>query len=70
MEAIQSNKYPITRRLFAIIKQDDSIDAQAGESYANLLLTDEGQKCIEKLGFVPMRSPQSNDNTLCKNIEE
>ncbi len=70
MEAIQSNKYPITRRLFAIIKQDDSIDAQAGESYANLLLTDEGQKCMEKLGFVPIRTPKSDDTTLCQDIEE
>jgi ABC-type phosphate transport system substrate-binding protein len=70
IEAIQSNEYPITRRLFAIIKQDGSIDEEAGEAYANLLLTDEGQKCVEKLGFVPIRSPNSNDTTLCQNMEE
>jgi phosphate transport system substrate-binding protein len=53
--AFQKGEYPITRRLFVIIKQNGQLDEQAGEAYANLLLTDQGQKLIEKAGFVPLR---------------
>ncbi|MDY6806551.1 MAG: substrate-binding domain-containing protein [Cyanobacteriota bacterium] len=69
IEAIQSGEYQITRNLYAIVKQDGSIDEEAGEAYVNLLLTDEGQNCIQNLGFVPIRSPESDDNTLCTDIE-
>jgi len=47
--------YPITRRLFVIIRQDGKEDEQAGEAYANLLLSDEGQQLVEQAGFVPLR---------------
>jgi phosphate transport system substrate-binding protein len=53
--AFQSNKYPITRRLFVIIKQNGQIDQQAGEAYANLLLTNQGQESIANTGFVRLR---------------
>ncbi len=53
--AFQKGEYPITRRLFVIIKQNGQLDEQAGEAYANLLLTDQGQELIEKAGFVPLR---------------
>lgn len=53
--AFQSGEYPITRRLFVIIKQDGEIDQQAGEAYAKLLLTAQGQKLIAKAGFVSIR---------------
>lgn len=53
--AFQKGEYPITRRLFVIIKQNGQLDEQAGEAYADLLLTDQGQKLIEKAGFVPLR---------------
>ncbi len=56
IKAFQNGEYPLTRRLFAIVKQDGQIDEQAGEAYARLLLTDEGQKLIEKAGFIPIRS--------------
>jgi phosphate transport system substrate-binding protein len=51
----QSGEYPITRRLFVIVKQNNQSDQQAGEAYANLLLTDEGQELIAKAGFVRIR---------------
>jgi phosphate transport system substrate-binding protein len=51
-EAIQSGKYPLTRRMVVVVKQDGQIDQQAGEAYANLLLTAQGQELIEKAGFV------------------
>lgn len=53
--AFQDGTYPITRRLFVIIKEDNSLDAKAGRAYADLLLTDQGQAAIEKAGFVRLR---------------
>ncbi len=51
----QTGDYPITRRLFVIVKQNGQIDQQAGETYANLLLTEQGQKLINQAGFVRIR---------------
>jgi phosphate transport system substrate-binding protein len=52
---IQSGEYPLTRRLFVIIKQNGQPDQQAGEAYANLLLTNQGQDLLTKAGFVRLR---------------
>jgi ABC-type phosphate transport system substrate-binding protein len=54
-EAFRSGTYPLTRRLFIMIRRDGSIDEQAGIAYSNFLLSKEGQKIIEKAGFVPLR---------------
>lgn len=54
-DALQSGEYPITRRLFVIVKQDGQVDEQAGEAYANLLLTNQGQSLLSELGFVRIR---------------
>ncbi len=53
--AFQSGQYPITRRLFVIVKQNGESDQQAGIAYANLLLTTQGQELITKAGFVSIR---------------
>lgn len=53
--AFQNGQYPITRRLFVIVKQNGQSDQQAGEAYANLLLTTQGQELIAKTGFVSIR---------------
>ncbi len=53
--AFQDGSYPITRRLFVIVKEDGSLDAQAGRAYANLLLTNQGQAAIEQTGYVRLR---------------
>lgn len=53
--ALTDNTYPITRRLFIVIKRDGKIDEQAGLAYANLILSDEGQQLVEQAGFVPIR---------------
>lgn len=53
-EAFKNGDYPITRRLFIIVKGDGSQDQIAGEKYAELLLTKEGQKLIQDAGFVPI----------------
>ena len=53
--AFQSGKYPITRNLFVIVKLNGQADQQAGEAYANLLLTQQGQQLLEEAGFVRIR---------------
>lgn len=55
IDALRSNNYPLTRRLFVIVKQNGQPDQQAGEAYANLLLTRQGQDLLQKAGFVPIR---------------
>ena len=54
-QAFRRGDYPITRNLFVIVKQNVSVDQQAGEAYANWLLTSQGQELIEKTGFVKIR---------------
>jgi phosphate transport system substrate-binding protein len=53
--AFQNGTYPITRQLFVIVKQNGQSDQKAGEAYANLLLTTQGQELISKAGFVRIR---------------
>ena len=55
LEAFKKDEYPMTRRLFVIVKQNGQIDEQAGLAYAKLLLTEEGQKLISEAGFVRIR---------------
>jgi len=54
-EAFIQGKYPLTRRLRVIFREDGSIDQKAGEAYANLLLTPQGQYLLEKSGFAPLQ---------------
>ncbi|NET00344.1 MAG: PstS family phosphate ABC transporter substrate-binding protein [Sphaerospermopsis sp. SIO1G1] len=55
IQAFKSGKYPITRNLFVIVKQNGQTEEQAGVAYANLLLTEQGQELITKAGFVKIR---------------
>jgi phosphate transport system substrate-binding protein len=54
-DAIQDGSYPITRRLFVIIRRDGRLDEQAGVAYANLMLSKEGQDLVRAAGFAPVR---------------
>jgi phosphate transport system substrate-binding protein len=54
LNAFRSNSYPLTRRLFVVVREDGTIEEEAGIAYANLLLTNEGQQIIEQAGFVPL----------------
>jgi phosphate transport system substrate-binding protein len=54
-QAFRSGDYAITRNLFVIVKQNGQTDQQAGEAYANWLLTPQGQELIEKAGFVRIK---------------
>ncbi|MFE4104804.1 PstS family phosphate ABC transporter substrate-binding protein [Almyronema epifaneia] len=53
--AFRDGTYPITRRLFVVIKQDGQSDQQAGEAYAQLLLSNQGQTLLNQAGFVQIR---------------
>jgi phosphate transport system substrate-binding protein len=55
IEAFQSGKYPITRNLFVVVKQNGQTEQLAGDAYANLLLTEQGQELIAQAGFVKIR---------------
>ncbi len=49
--AFQKGEYPITRKLFVVVKENNSIEQEAGKAYANWLLQSEAQQLIEKAGF-------------------
>jgi serine/threonine protein kinase len=51
-EVVKSQEYPLTRQIYVIITTDDPNRQTAGEAYANLLRTKEGQNLLEKAGFV------------------
>lgn len=55
MPAFNSGAYPLSRRLSVVIKQNSKRQQKAGEAYANLLLTNQGQELIEKVGFLRIR---------------
>lgn len=53
--AFRNGDYPLTRRLFVVVKADGSTDEAAGRAYVNMLLSSEGQTLIEEAGFVGIR---------------
>lgn len=53
--AVRDASYPLTRRRFIVFRQDGTIDQLAGEAYANMLLSKEGQQIVEKAGLIPLR---------------
>jgi phosphate transport system substrate-binding protein len=58
LKVFKSGKYPrdLSDTLYVVVKEDGQIGQQAGEAYANLLLSNEGQKLLEAAGFVGIRS--------------
>lgn len=59
-EVFRSGEYPITRRLFVIVKQNGQTEQQVGTAYANLLLTSQGQELLTKSGFISIRDANSS----------
>ena len=55
LAGFRNGEYPLTRRLFVIVKKDGSPDQLAGEAYARLILTDRGQQLVREAGFVNIR---------------
>ncbi|MGC1393092.1 MAG: substrate-binding domain-containing protein [Coleofasciculaceae cyanobacterium] len=54
-EAFTSGKYPLSRPLTVVVKQNGKEEQRAGEAYSQLLLTTEGQELITKTGFIGVR---------------
>ena len=46
--------YPLTRRLFIVIRKDETPDLLAGKAYTQMILSQQGQKIVEASGFVPL----------------
>ncbi|NET50076.1 MAG: phosphate ABC transporter substrate-binding protein [Merismopedia sp. SIO2A8] len=53
--ALLDGSYPITRQLLVIIKDNGQVEQQAGEAYAALLLSQQGQALLTPSGFVSIR---------------
>ena len=53
--AFKDSSYPMTRRLFIVIRRDGSSDETAGSAYINMVLSREGQAIVEKAGYVAIR---------------
>jgi serine/threonine protein kinase len=49
---IRNQDYPLTRKIYVIIKADGTDRQKAGYAYAKLLKTKQGQDLLEKAGFV------------------
>jgi serine/threonine protein kinase len=55
-KVIKNQDYPLTRKIYVIIKADGTDRQKAGEAYVNLLKTKQGQDLLEKAGFVSIRN--------------
>jgi serine/threonine protein kinase len=53
--------YPdkLTGSLYVVIKKDSGLHEQAGITVANMFLSDEGQKLVQDMGFIPVRKIES-----------
>ncbi|MDJ0717535.1 MAG: PstS family phosphate ABC transporter substrate-binding protein [Prochloraceae cyanobacterium] len=54
-QVFHNGSYPLLRDLYVIMKQNGGIEEEVGKAYASLLLSKEGQRLIQKTGFVPIR---------------
>ncbi len=52
IKALRTVQYPLTHYLYVVFKENDK--SQIGQTYANFLLTPQGQKLIGKTGFTPL----------------
>ena len=54
-EVLLDGSYPITRRLTVVVKENGQLDEQAGNAYAEMILSEEGQQLLGLSGFVRIR---------------
>ena len=54
-QALLDGSYPLIRRIFIIFREDGHLDELAGKAYIDLLLSTEGQRLIEEVGYLPIR---------------
>ena len=53
-KALRTAQYPLTHYLYVVFLQNEGDKSQVGRTYANFLLTPQGQKLITKTGFIPL----------------
>jgi serine/threonine protein kinase/ABC-type phosphate transport system substrate-binding protein len=51
-EVVRKQEYPLTRKIYVIVKADGTDRQKAGEAYVNLLKTKQGQVLLGKAGFI------------------
>lgn len=51
-KALRAADYPLTHYLYVVFLQNEEEASQIGQTYANFLLTPQGQKLINKTGFI------------------
>ena len=51
-KALRTAEYPLTHYLYVVFLQNEGETSQIGQTYANFLLTPQGQKLINKTGFI------------------
>lgn len=54
-QALLNGTYPLIKRIFVIIREDGELDELAGKAYVNMLLSDQGQKLVDRAGYLPIR---------------
>ena len=54
LELFKNGSYPLTRRLFVVVRRDGTPDYLAGKAYIQMLLSTEGQEIVKESGFVPL----------------
>ena len=60
LKGFRSGTYPLTRRIFLVYREDGTLDRKAGIAYSNYINSPEGQKTVEKSGFVPIYKIDNN----------
>ena len=55
LTAMHTGEYPLLQPLFIAVKYDSQLNEQAGDAYAHLLLTDQGQELMRQAGLIPIR---------------
>ena len=51
-KALRTAEYPLTHYLYVVFLQNEEEASNIGQTYANFLLTSQGQKLINKTGFI------------------
>ena len=52
LDAFREGRYPITRSLYVIVKENQDREQLIGEAYTDLMLSEQGQQLLEQAGFV------------------
>ena len=53
-KAFKSGEYPLTRRIFLVLREDETLDQRAGLLYRDFLASSKGQEKIEEAGLIPI----------------